>query len=270
MYKFREIYKKICLSLINIADPYKKHLGRPNKYEYLFYLEHIINVTINGLSWSKLGDILETNTDLIRKKYNKWKTLGIFTQAHTIILKQYKHKYRRHKHESLFIDSTNIANFSGSLEFGYSPSGVYGPNGTYNIKCKNKKSLKITALVDNNKIPHLIDVSKGSIHDTKIMETIINSKLNDNITPLNIVGDKGYIKNYSPSGVYVPVGNYKYVDKIKDENNITLITYFRKNSKKENINTEAEKYLLKERIKVERVKNKIFDFIFCPYIIKKS
>ena len=54
MYKFREIYKKICLSLINIADPYKKHLGRPNKYEYLFYLEHIINVTINGLSWSKL------------------------------------------------------------------------------------------------------------------------------------------------------------------------------------------------------------------------
>ena len=97
MYKFREIYKKICLSLINIADPYKKHLGRPNKYEYLFYLKHIINVTINGLSWSKLGDILqaciashvvaprqETNTDLIRKKYNKWKSLGIFSQAYTI------------------------------------------------------------------------------------------------------------------------------------------------------------------------------------------
>ena len=30
------------------------------------------------------------------------------------------------------------------------------------------------------------------------METIINSKLNDNINPLNIVGDKGYIKNHSP------------------------------------------------------------------------
>ena len=76
---------------------YKKHLGRPNKYEYSFYLKHIINVTINGLSWSKLGDILqacvashvvaprqETNTDLIRKKYNKWKSLGIFLQAYTI------------------------------------------------------------------------------------------------------------------------------------------------------------------------------------------
>ena len=227
MSKFKEIYKKICLSLINIADPYKKHLGRPNKYEYSFYLKHIINVTINGLSWSKLGDILETNTDLIRKKYNKWKSLGIFSQAYNIIFKQYKHKYRRHKHESLFIDSTNIANFSGSLEFGY------------NIKCKNKKSLKITALVDTNKIPHLVDVSKGSIHDAKIMETIINSKLNDNIKPLNIVGDKGYIKNHT------------YVDKIKDENNITLVTHPRKNSKREHINTEYEEYLLKERTKVE-------------------
>ena len=64
-----------------------------------------------------------TNTDLIRKKYNKWKSLGFFSQAYTIrrktaiIFKQYKHKYRRHKQESLFIDSTNIANFNGSLEF---------------------------------------------------------------------------------------------------------------------------------------------------------
>ena len=84
-----------------------------------------------------------------------------------------------------------------------------------------------------------MDISKGSIHDAKIMETIINSKLNDNIKPLNIVGDKGYIKNY------------KYVDKIKDENNITLVTHPRKNSKREHINTEYEEYLLKERTKVE-------------------
>jgi len=55
------------------------------------------------------------------------------------------------------------------------------------------------------------------------METIINNKLNDNIKPLNIVGDKGYIKNY------------KYVDKIKDENNITIVTHPRKNSKRERV-----------------------------------
>ena len=73
----------------------------------------------------------------------------------------------------------------------------------------------------------------------KIMETIINSKLNNNINPLNIVGDKGYIKNYT------------YVDKIKDKNNITLVTHPRKNSNRTNINTEPEKYLLKERTKVE-------------------
>ncbi len=39
--------------------------------------------------------------------------------------------------------------------------------------------------------------------------------------------------------------------KIKDKNNITLVTHPRKNSKRTNINTEPEKYLLKERTKVE-------------------
>ena len=43
----------------------------------------------------------------------------------------------------------------------------------YNIKIKNKKSIKVSALVDHNKIPHIIDVSKGSIHDAKIMEQLI-------------------------------------------------------------------------------------------------
>ena len=38
----------------------------------------------------------------------------------------------------------------------------------------------MSILVDNNRIPHIIDISKGSIHDAKIMENIINSKLKDN------------------------------------------------------------------------------------------
>ena len=36
-----------------------------------FYLKHIINITINGLSWNKLSLLLSINTDLIRKKYIK-------------------------------------------------------------------------------------------------------------------------------------------------------------------------------------------------------
>ncbi len=47
------------------------------------------------------------------------------------------------KHHKL-IDSTNIVEFSGCLNF------------DYYIKIKNK-------------MPHIIDVSKGSIHDAKII-----------------------------------------------------------------------------------------------------
>ena len=135
---FNNIYIKICIAVLKNVDPYEKPIGRPNKYNYQFYLYHILNITINGLSWNKLSLLLLINTDLIRKKFIKWSKLGIFNTANKIILQQYIKKY---KYRSLFIDSTNIINFSGKLDFGY------------NIKNKNKKSIKVSALVDSNKVP---------------------------------------------------------------------------------------------------------------------
>ena len=221
--KIHYIYIKICLAILKNIDPHKKMIGRPNKFEYMFYIKNIIHITVTGLSWDKLSLLLSINVDLIRKKYIKWINLGVFSKANSIILHQYK---RNNKYKNLFIDSTNIVNFSGCLNFGY------------NIKIKNKKSIKVSVLVDHNKIPHIIDVSKGSIHDAKIMENIIATKLNNNKHAFNLVGDKGYIKNNN------------YVNYIKDNNNITLITPLRTNSKKENIN-EDNKILLKDRSKVE-------------------
>jgi len=222
--KIYDIYTSICLSVLKMIDPYKKSIGRPNKYDYNFYIKHIINVTVNGLSWNKLGLLLTMKTDLIRKKYNKWSKLNLFTKTNNIILNQYK---KNNKIDSFFIDSTNIVNFSGHLDFGY------------NIKNKNKKSIKISVLVDHNKIPHLIDISKGSVHDAKIMETIISNKLRYNKKIFNLVGDKGYIKNE------------QYIDTIKKSNNITLITPLRINSKNKNIISTEIKTLLSERHKVE-------------------
>ena len=231
--KIQNIYTKICLAILKNIDPYKKLIGRSNSREYIFYIKHIINITVNGLSWNKLGALLDLDVDFIRKKYNKWIHLEVFNKANNIILKQYKKKYDC---SSLFIDSTNIANFSGCLNFGY------------NIKIKNKKSLKISALVDRNKVPHILDVSKGSMHDAKIMEDIINNNFNNNKKKINLVGDKGYIKNEN------------YVKRIKDAHNITLITPLRANSKKKIIintdkdsDNENQKILLKDRSKVEQL-----------------
>ena len=70
----------------------------------------------------------------------------------------YKNKYDI---SNLFIDSTVINNIGGRLNYGY------------NIKIKNKKSIKISVIVDNNKIPHMFKVTPSNPHDAKIMEEII-------------------------------------------------------------------------------------------------
>ena len=52
-------------------------------------------------------------------------------------------------------------------------------------------------MVDINKVPYLLDISKGSVHDAKIMEVIIDTQIKKSKNILEIVGDKGYIKNVS-------------------------------------------------------------------------
>ena len=198
-----------------------------NKYSYV-YLKYILQVLIDGISWTHLTTIHNINTDVFRKKYNKWVNLNVFTNAYNIILKQYKNKQIKKKRLSnnLFIDSTNIANFSGKLDFGY------------NIKIKNKKSIKITVLVDENKIPYYLDVSKGSIHDAKITEKIVDTYFKNNKKQVNIIGDKGYIKNQS------------YCEFINKNYNINLITPQRKNTTNNKIDSNNSK-LLKIRYVVE-------------------
>ena len=70
------------------------------------------------------------------------------------------------------------------------------------------------------------------------MEVIINNKFKINKKILNLVADKGYIKNE------------KYIKTINDVNNIKLITPLRVNSKTKIINN-YKRSLLNERYKVE-------------------
>ena len=43
---FNKIYIKICIAVLKNIDPYMKPIGRPNKYNYQFYLYHILNFII--------------------------------------------------------------------------------------------------------------------------------------------------------------------------------------------------------------------------------
>ena len=55
---------------------------------------YVFNIFLKtGLSWSNLNNIIDNKLDSIRKRINKWCKLGIFINAHNILLKIYKNKY---------------------------------------------------------------------------------------------------------------------------------------------------------------------------------
>jgi len=219
---FYDKFKKLILILTKRLDSENKFIGRPIIYKYDFCIETYINQLKTGNSWRQLEYLKNKKLDSVRKRINKWINLGIFNKAYNILLKIYNKKFKKN---NLFIDSTVIVNFSGSLNFGY------------NIKIKNKKSIKISALVDDNKVPHLFEVTPSTPHDAKIMEKIIETN-NFKNKEINLIGDKGYIKNEI----------YKNI--IKSQNNISLITPKRINAKDQFLD-DIETKLLKKRTIIE-------------------
>ncbi len=77
--------------------------------------------------------------------------------------------------KNFYIDSTIIANHTGSLDFGY--------------------SYKITVTVDENKVPFVFMITRGNSNDAASLEQFIKKKNISHNKPCNLSGDKGYIKN---------------------------------------------------------------------------
>ena len=44
--KIQNIYTKICLAILKNADHYKKLIRRSNSSEYIFYIKHLISITV--------------------------------------------------------------------------------------------------------------------------------------------------------------------------------------------------------------------------------
>jgi hypothetical protein len=97
---------------------------------------------------------------------------------------------------------------------------------------------KVPSLCELCNVPHILNISKGSIHNAKILETIINDKLYNNYKYLNIIGDKGYIKNA------------EYINYIQSKN-IRLIMPLKINAICNNKLSADKTQLLKDRYKVE-------------------
>ena len=201
--QFFEIYRLYLLEFIPVYDVYTT--GRKNKYKLEVYVDIILKVLKTGISWKSINDNIKGDT--IRKKFIKWIKLDIFNKIYLELKKNY---LKNNLIQNLYVDSTDIANVNGVLDFGY------------NYKYKNKKAIKITTIVDDNHFPLFNQINKASDHDTKIMNNIVDeNKLYINTSyhkPIYIAAYKGYI--------------------CKKNKNIIYVTPYRKNQnkKKEQIN----------------------------------
>lgn len=226
----KEKIDTILLLINELCPPLRKC-----KYTNEYYLDNIIHVLKNVVSWSSLHmlhpDKPKTHYKTIQDVFLKWTKLGIFELAYEKLL--IKHVYIKKEQEiNLIIDSTLINNKTGSEHV------TYGPN--------PKKKISKTSFICNDK-QQIINATfhKGKEHDIKTIECGLE-KMKDYLKnkKVNLIGDKGYVSK-----------------KLKEQlqtKNICLITPKKKNQKGKN--TEKERSLLKIRYVVENVIQRIKNF----------
>ena len=221
-----KIIKKYISVLDKIITDYEstktEKRGRKNKFDNVFYLKRMMNICLYNSSWEHLNFEDTYHYSTIKKKFYKWRDLGFFNYAHTIIFNEYK-KNRTFK--NMFVDSTIIQNYNG-CDKAYID---------YYYKIVSKKQMKISVICDNNKIPLIWELSKPQKADIKGCINLI-PKLNVNLKKKScVIGDKGYI-----------VKKKYYRNKNK---NIKIVSNTKKNQLIQN--TEKEKKLLKNRYLIE-------------------
>ena len=208
----KKIIKLLYLKINN------KSVGRKLKCDLDHYIESIYTVLKYALPWRSINTKLHYTS--YHKFFEKLVSKNIFKTAYSIITNKY---YKNiNKRNDLFLDSSMIKNINGKDLLGK------------NHFDRNRKGNKITVLVDSKGIPISIHLAKANIHDSQLIEDILDSST-IKIIQSRIISDKGYI-------------NPKIKRKLK-RRKVNLIYPYRKN---QNIkNSTFEKNKLKERYIVE-------------------
>ena len=223
--EFNEEYQNLILEQVSLLCPNK----RTSKYSNEYYLEKIIHVLRDVVSWNSLQKVFKfkqkTHYKTIQDIHFKWATAEVFKKAHTKLIETKKlSKINSSTTLNLFIDSTAIFNKTGQELVNY---GEY----------KKKKTTKISVICNENK--DILDVTfyKGSEHDTKTIEPSLQNIINTtSFRKINLTGDLGYLSNL------------KKRTELKDKK-IILITPTRKNMRRRT--TKIEKNHLHKRYLVE-------------------
>ena len=222
--------------LYEIINKKSKYSDRQVTYCIEYYLILILHVKNNLNNWKILQSLILCCSPYksIYNQFLRWSKKNLFYNAY----------YNNLTKNNVLINNIHIIDAS-------SCSNKYGSeNVTINPEYKKKKVTKVSLLCDENKIitsVSLFDIKTTSkkykdkniktfVHDSKTIQQTVNN-VNNLINIKKIIGD----------------GGYKTQDLIKQNNKkITIITPNRKNQKN-NLNSNEEKNILKQRYKIENV-----------------
>lgn len=222
--------------LYEIINNESKYSDRIVTYCIEYYLILILHVKNNLNNWKILQSLILCCSPYksIYNQFLRWSNKDLFYHAfYNNLTKNY-----------ILVNNTQIIDAT-------SCSNKYGSeNVTINPEYKKKKVTKVSLLCDENKIITSVSLFnikttskkfknkniKTFVHDSKTIQQTVNN-VNNLINVTKIIGD----------------GGYKTQDLIKQKDKkITIITPNRKNQKN-NLNTNHDNSILKQRYKIENV-----------------
>ena len=197
-------------------------------------MNSIFTIISYNLPWYKINNIKGFTISYSNyfRFFKKLLSSNIFNLVYSDLVK-YKFSDLKNYDKIFSIDSTIIFNNNGSEEISKIPNYT------------KKKGSKLSIIIHNETlIPISVSISDAKTSDINLLEkNILASKIN--LKNSTILGDKGYISQ-------------KIKNNLKNNSDINLLTYKRKNMY--NKNTDEENIILKQRVKIENffsiIKNK--------------
>lgn len=214
------------------------------KYPIKQLLTHILFILKSGISYRMFNDFIENKYNISNIPH--WGTLYKFYMKlikYNVIQESFDEtvkKYMEKSNNNIFMTDTTLIANKGGYNPKYNPQlkkhKSYSPKGTYTPF----QGYKISSINDNNGKPINIKLYDGNINDSKILNLQLDDNINTftrtqsvHVVPLGtkknnnniLLADSGYDSSiirdklktmnfgriicHSPSGVYVPEGNYK-------------------------------------------------------------
>jgi hypothetical protein len=216
----QEYINKIILSCIaEINKTFTKKSHYKVKYNDEYYLKHIINVLITGISWHHLQILYnfhpKTHYKTIYNKFKYWTQYNIFKNAF--------YNFPIKTNVNLFIiDSTSINNKYGDENVGINPEYKKHNCTKLSIITNKYKEILSPILIENNKV---FNTTKTLKHELSTIDNHLHDleKLPLKSSYFKLLGDKGYItkQQYKLKNKNVHITTKKEV--IRKQHKLTII-----------------------------------------------